>query len=147
MRFTPSNRRMLSATANFLDASSSATLTNAVSVSASTSGLECSFNGGCTYEVTADGLTSTLKANAENKIDVCGETCVMDETASNASKVVCSLPYLASTYSATNYEIVKSGRVHDGTWTGTASDAELAKLIDRDNVVDMEDSTGSDCYF
>lgn len=32
-------------------------LANAISVTASSSGLECSFAGGCTYEVTAEGLT------------------------------------------------------------------------------------------
>ena len=39
------------------------------------------------------------------------------------------------------------GNLHDGTWTGTASDAELAKLIDTKNMIDMNDDTTSDCYF
>ena len=148
VRFTPTSRRMLStATANYLEAAGSVTVTNAVTVSASTSGLECSFQGGCTYEVTANGLTSTLKGSTTDKIDVCGRSCVMDEAASDALKVVCKLPLVATTYSYSNYKVVSSGQLHDGTWTGTATATELAKLIDGTNTIDMVDSTASDCYF
>jgi hypothetical protein len=42
---------------------------------------------------------------------------------------------------------VTQGVLHDGTWTGTTSDSELAKLIDGKNMVDMSDSTSSNCYF
>lgn len=37
--------------------------------------------------------------------------------------------------------------LHEGIWTGTASDTELAKLIDNKNMIDMQDSTSSNCYF
>ena len=53
---------------------------------------------------------STLKASSTDKIDVCGEECVMDEAASDSSKVVCKLPYVATTYSASNYKVVTSGQ-------------------------------------
>lgn len=43
VRFTSTSRRMLSAAANFVEAVGSATITNSVTVSASTNGLSCSF--------------------------------------------------------------------------------------------------------
>ena len=50
IRFTPTSRRMLSTTtANYLEASNAVTVANAVAVTASTTGLECSFQGGCNY--------------------------------------------------------------------------------------------------
>ena len=61
--------------------------------------------------------------------------------------MTCNLPYVSTAYSADTFEIVTEGILHDGTWTGTASDEELAKLIDGKNMVDMNDSTSSDCYF
>lgn len=148
VKFTPSSRRMLSGNVNFLQAAGTATLTSAVTVSASSTGVECSFQGGCNYEVTANGLTSTLKATGTaDKIDVCGETCVLDDTASNASKVVCKLPHIATTYSATNYKVVEPGTMHVGTWTGTASASELTKLTDGKNLIDLTDATSTDCHF
>ena len=148
IRFTPTSRRMLSATtANYLEAAGTAELMNIVSVTSSTTGLECSFQGGCTYEVVAAGLTSTLTSSTTDKIDVCGETCAIDTAASDASKVVCKLPYVATSYSYSNYKVVSSGQLHTGTWTGTSSATELAKLIDGKNLVDLSDSTATDCYF
>jgi len=147
IRFTPTSRRMLSGTENFIEASTTVKLANAASVTASTSGLECSFQGGCKYTVTANGLTSTLKANTADKIDVCGETCVMDESSSDASKVDCTVPFVATTYSATNYKVVTAGAQHTGIWTGTASKTELARLIDGKNTIDLTDSTSTNCYF
>jgi len=148
IRFTPSSRRMLGAGANFLEAAIGAVkLTNAVSVTASTTGLQCSYQGGCSYEVTANGLTATLKQNPADEIDVCGETCVLDEVKSTAAKAVCTLPRLATTYSATNYKVVTSGSLLKGTWTGTATAAELLKLTDGKNVYDMTDATATNCHF
>lgn len=137
---------MLAGSVNYLQAAGSAKVTNAVVVSASTAGLECSFQGGCTYEVTSNGLMSSIKASTANQIDVCGRSCVMDEAKSNASKVVCTLPLVATTYSTKNYEVTKSGTLHDGTWSGTATAAELKKLVDGKNIVDMIDATATNCY-
>ena len=103
IRFSPTSRRMLSGTANFLQAAGAATVTNAVSVTASSTGLECSFQGGCAYEITSNGLKATLKGSSTDKIDVCGRDCVMDEAASSPSKVVCQLPLVPTTYAVTNY--------------------------------------------
>lgn len=97
--------------------------------------------------MTAAGLKSTLKSNAADKIDFCGETCVMDEASSDSSKVICKLPLVATTYSVSNYKVVSSGNLVTGTWTGTASAEELKKLSDGRNTVDMTDSTSTDCKF
>ena len=61
------------------------TLTNAMSISDSTSGLSCSFQGGCAYTVTATGLASLLYGTSENRIDVCGNTCTIDTSASDST--------------------------------------------------------------
>ena len=88
-----------------------------------------------------------MLGNSANSIDVCGNPCVIDEANSDADQVTCTLPYVATAYSADAYQIVTAGTIHDGTWTGTASDEELAKLINGKNMVDMNDSTAEDCYF
>ena len=139
---------MLNTGANSLVAAQDASITisNALSVSSSTSGLSCSFAGGCPYTVTAASLTATLVGSTTDYIDVCGNKCAIDEANSDSSQLTCTLPYVSTTYSASNYDIVTKGLLHDGTWTGTASDAELAKLIDNNNIVDMTDSTAADCY-
>lgn len=120
---------------------------NTLSVTASTTGLSCSFQGGCPYEVTAAGLYATLKESSTDSIDVCGNVCAIDDEASTADTVSCTLPLLASAYSASNYEVVSEDVLHSGTWTGTASDEELAKLVNGKNIIDVIDSTSSDCYF
>ena len=61
--------------------------------------------------------------------------------------MTCTLPLVSTAYSASTFEIVTEGILHAGTWTGTASDTELAKLIDGKNMIDMTDSTSSNCYF
>ena len=96
--------------------------------------------------VEGTGLTSSLLNSEVNSIDVCGNTCVVDESSSDNLQVTCTLPHIVTAYSASEYDIVVPGPLHSGTWTGTASDAELAKLIDGKNTVDMQDST-TDCYF
>ena len=60
-------------------------LTNAAVISDSTTGLSCSFQGGCAYTVTATGLTSNLLNSSTNSIDVCGNPCLIDTSASSAT--------------------------------------------------------------
>ena len=78
LRFIPAStdRRRLVALADAdiqLVASSTVEIDNTLAVSDSTSGLSCSFQGGCSYTVTADGLTASILADSENNyIDVCG---------------------------------------------------------------------------
>ena len=120
---------------------------NALSVTASTTALSCSFQGGCPYSVTSAGLFATLQNSSDDSISVCGRTCEIDDDASDADQVTCKLPFLSTAYSASTYEIVTSDVIHAGTWTGTASDAELKKLTDGKNPDDYTDSTSSNCYF
>ena len=122
------------------------TILNNLSVASSTSGLSCSFQGGCPYTVYADGLTSSLLNSESNSIDVCGNPCVIDAENSDATQTTCTLPYVSTAYSADTYEIIVEGMIHDGTWTGTASDTELAKLLDNKNMIDMQDDSSA-CYF
>ena len=99
--------------------------------------MSCSFQGGCPYKIKATGLTASLINSKTNRIDVCGNPCVIDTKASDASQTTYTLPYLATAYSAETYEIVSEGLIHDGEWTGTATAAELAKLIDGKNMADL----------
>lgn len=147
-----SRRRMLSLadeTSQLVAAQASAvTLDNTLSVTDSTTGLSCSFQGGCPYTITSAGLLTTLKDSKTDQIDMCGNPCVIDESTSTADAVTCTTPTLATAYSASTYNVVTPGILHDGTWTGTVnSDEELAKLIDVNNMNDLTDSTATDCYF
>jgi len=119
---------------------------NEASIVFSTLDLTCSFQGGCSYMVEGTGLTSSLLNSDVNSIDMCGNTCVVDEGASDPHQVTCILPHIVTAYSASAYDVVVPGPLHSGTWTGTASDTELAKLIDGKNTVDMTDSN-TDCHF
>lgn len=48
--------------------------TNALAVTDSTSGLECSFAGGCTYTVTAQSLATMIRDDDSiNQVTVCGK--------------------------------------------------------------------------
>lgn len=61
-------------------------LTVTLDVTDSTSGLSCSFQGGCSYTVTAAGLTASFLADSEtNFLDVCGQNCVIDADNSDAN--------------------------------------------------------------
>lgn len=100
---------------------------NALKVSASSQGLSCSWNGNCAYEVTASGLSKSLEA-ATNTIEVCGNECTLDKTASTAAKAVCRLPALATTYSAKTFQIVEKD-VLKGKWFAS-TEKELPKIHD-----------------
>ena len=60
-------------------------LLNESDLSGSTADLSCSFQGGCSYTITGTGLTSSLLNSDVNSIDVCGNPCVIDEDASDAT--------------------------------------------------------------
>lgn len=65
---------------------SGVTITNTLTLADSTSGLSCSFSGGCTYAITATGLASSLLSEGtSNQIDVCGNHCIVDADLSDAS--------------------------------------------------------------
>jgi hypothetical protein len=61
-------------------------LVNEFSVSDSSSGLVCSFAGGCTYEVTSNSLANMIKSDSENShVTICGEECVLIEDESSTT--------------------------------------------------------------
>ena len=73
VRFVPvssdSRRRLMSlvdADLQLIAIPSDITVSNTLSVTSSTDGLSCSFQGGCSYTVTAAGLTSSLSDSATN---------------------------------------------------------------------------------
>jgi hypothetical protein len=73
---------------------------NSLSVSGSSANVACSYAGGCDYEVFAPGLSSLLKGNQTvNKVKICDEECVFDESSSTSSTAKCKLPKLSTTYS------------------------------------------------
>jgi hypothetical protein len=61
-------------------------LVNEFSVSDSSSGLQCSFAGGCSYEVTANSLIAMIKNDPENNhVTICNEECVLNEEESSTT--------------------------------------------------------------
>ena len=89
VRFVPQSRRrrlmsLADADLQLIAIPSDITVTNSLSVTDSTSGLSCSFQGGCSYTVTAAGLTASLSGSSTNQIDVCGNPCVINAAESDA---------------------------------------------------------------
>jgi hypothetical protein len=79
---------------------SAAALTSALSVTDSTSGLQCSFAGECSYTVTSTGLSSIIKQNStSNYISICDEKCVFDEASSTSTATTCKVPRISTIYS------------------------------------------------
>ena len=68
-------------------------LTNTISVSSTTQNLQCSFSGGCEFEIVATGLSSLLEHLPNtNKIKICGRECVYDNATSDHLSAKCKLP-------------------------------------------------------
>lgn len=89
----------------------------------------CSFAGGCSYTISGDGFYASMQ-NSDNSISVCAVACEIDDDASSASEIVCTLPDLATTFSITDYQIDQS-EIMSLTWTSSSGDAtEEAKLND-----------------
>jgi hypothetical protein len=82
------------------------TVDNPILVTAASASLECSFAGGCNYEVHAAGLSALMKQNnQEHYVKVCDEKCVYDDASSDASIAKCTLSQLSTLYSDANYNI------------------------------------------
>ena len=120
-----------------------------LNIQSTTSGLSCSFAGGCSYEISGSGIASSLlSGNSNNKIDFCGQDCIVDVANSSVSTTVCSVPALPSLYSEENYKIERAGPLaNKGVWSGTTSEVQIAKLFDEDETTVLEDTTQSNCYF
>jgi hypothetical protein len=126
-------------------APSAAALTNDLSVASSLSGLQCSFAGECTYEVTSTGLASIIKNNETNNyISVCDETCVIDESSSTSTVTKCKVPKISTIYSNENFQIATSSEnLKSGKYFGTATDYAIA--FD-DNLLVTPTDTSSTCH-
>lgn len=68
-----------------------------------------------------------------NQITVCGNVCELDLTQSTGSQAACTLPSLATTYSADAFDIALPKKL-EVSWTGTGLD--LSKLNDDVNTQD-----------
>jgi len=117
-------------------------LTNTLSLTSSSSSLQCSYAGGCSFNVKATaGLMSIMKERpTENYIKVCEKKCTLIEKTSTAGDINCSTPPLSTIYSNDNFGIeVESESLNSGVYFGTASDKSYSKafnLINTDQVND-----------
>jgi len=111
-----------------LFAKTTSELTNALTVSDSTSGLTCSFAGGCEYEVTSDSLAIMMSNDStQNYISVCDEVCVYNETASSATSVKCNIPEVSTIYSNDQFSITtESEDLDSGVYFGSSDENEVA---------------------
>jgi len=122
-----------------------AVLTNAISVTASSSssGMECSFAGGCDLEISALGLTQMISSDPHNnRIDVCGRPCELSDTA-DASVARCKLPALPTTFSDQNFGIQTNAKLTEFEVTSTGEQWE--KMFD-DNLYNFNDDGTGDCH-
>lgn len=91
---------------HYASIASTATLTNVMSLTQSSTAVSCSFAGGCLYSVSAPGLSSLLAgSSSENNITVCDNLCSYSDTDSTASIAQCKLPAMSTVYSNANYLI------------------------------------------
>lgn len=75
-------------------------------ITAATSDVSCSFNGGCPFEVSAKGLSTLLRGDPENNfITVCDRKCEFQDDASTDEKAQCLVPEVSTTYSDENFKI------------------------------------------
>jgi hypothetical protein len=82
----------------------------------------------------------------DNRIEVCGQRCEIDASASDATQATCVVPPIATAYSADNFEIVTADNVFTHTEAVTASAMDqLANLFDGNNLNDYVDSSAS-CF-
>jgi hypothetical protein len=69
-------------------------------IQSATSGLQCSFAGGCNIEVVAPGLSTILKNDSVNNfISVCDAKCEFLDNLSDQSKSTCKIPKMSTIYS------------------------------------------------
>lgn len=98
---------------------STETISNPVGAITGMSGLECSFQGGCKYEISSTGLAAAAASSKDVEILMCDQECVLDEDNSDVDTLVCTLSPLMTTYSADEFSMAEAATL-DLTWTGTA---------------------------
>jgi hypothetical protein len=103
---------------------SSVSLANALNITGTSAALQCSFNGGCLFDVNAKGLSTLLIGDPKNNyIKVCDRRCPVDELTSTDSTSKCFVPEVSTTYSNENFKIAESlDDLKSGTYFGTFSD-------------------------
>ena len=116
------------------------TLVNALSISGTSTGLACSFAGGCLYEITAPGLSSMFKDNTKNSIEVCGKPCLYSDSDSTDNVVGCRLPMVSTLFSNTNFNIMlPSEDLKSHNHFG--SNANFGKVFDNNNLNHANDAS------
>jgi len=125
-----------------LPADNGGRLQNAFALTTSSTGLSCSFQGGCLYSVSGtEGLASLMEAApADNYIKVCERKCVFVAASSTAGEAKCLLPSLPTTYSNTQFEIEPvSENLDSGIYFG----ADSAKLAFDNSIYTVPSETSS----
>lgn len=79
--------------------------------SVSSTSADCSFAGGCTFNVSYPGLSSSLKLE-NTYVTVCGKPTFFSESLSTASNAVLTMPRLPTTYSLDNFAIVEEDYIY-----------------------------------
>ena len=121
---------------------SSTVLTNTLSLTSSSTGMQCSFAGGCSFNVKATaGLMAIMNNSpADNYIKVCEKKCTFIKSTSTAGDINCSTPPLSTTYSNENFEIeVESENLNSGVTFGTATDKTYALAFNGINTDQVND--------
>lgn len=119
-------------------------VTKELSIASTSSGLQCSFAGGCLFKVTAPGLSSQMKSNpSKNYISLCGNKCTYSDADSSASEAACKLPSLSTSKSVSTFKIGKSGYLDSKSYFGSSSAENYKKVFDKNNMNYNEDSSAS----
>lgn len=107
-------------------------MSNDLVITDTTSGLTCSFAGGCLFEITAGGLSTLLQGDSKNNmITVCDSTCEYQDDLSTASKAICKVPSVSTSYSNENFKILKESEdLNTGELFG--SNADFSNAFDND---------------
>ena len=77
----------------------SATISNPLTITSHSSGLSCSFAGGCLFHIEAAGLSAAVQKNSlENSVTICDAPCNFSSQ-SDASNFYCEMAPLSTVYS------------------------------------------------
>jgi len=101
--------------------------------------LMCSYAGGCSYAIEANGLSAALMDEA-NSVEICGSPCILNADLSDADYAVCDVPALATSHSAEAFTITESDVLYGEIFPADSvlsDDEYVAPHIDRVN----------DCHF
>lgn len=113
-------------------------------ITSSSSKIECSFAGGCLYEIAGKGVSSKLAMKPkDNFVEVCGEPCLFDAKESTATSAKCRLPPMPTSYANTNFGIsTQSEDLKSGIYFGTG--ANYANAFDN-HLGTTNDDTAASC--